>query len=135
MSNLLDLQFWFDTTPLALSKPFETGFFILFSVFLLGGFILRIMRKNKTDKFERELLGRAATIALTLGVLGFFWLFFSFEQVQIFGMRVWFLVWALVLVIWGASLYRYATKRVPQLRLLEQSKAEANKYLPRSNRR
>ncbi len=135
MSNLLDLGFWFDVTPLRLSPIFQIGFFVLFALFIMGGLVLRIVRKNRTDKFERQLLARAAALGLAMGLLGMFWLFFSFEEISYFGMRAWILVWGMVVVVWAWKMYRYATKEVPQRRLLEQSKSEANKYLPRSNRR
>lgn len=135
MSNLLDPGFWFDVTPLRLSPVFEIGFFVLFALCIMAALVLRIMRKNRTDKFEAQILAKSSALGLTMGILGLLWLFFSFEEISYFGMRVWILVWGIIVFVWAAKIYRYATKEAPMMRLAEQSKAEANKYLPRSNRR
>jgi amino acid transporter len=131
MENLFSPAFWFDLTPVRLSSAFEVGFFVVFALMILGGLIVRIVNKQRQDKFERLTLSRLAATLLWIGVLGLVWLFLTFEEIQIFGARFWFLVLALAFVASMASIYRYWTIKVPQQRMLEQSKAEANKYLPR----
>ncbi len=131
MENLFDLAHWFDLTPVRMSSTFEVGFFILFSLMIVAGLAFRIMRKTRQDKFERITLERATAIALSGGLLGLVWLFLSFEEISIFGARFWFLILVFILVFLLVRLYRFRKIKVPQLRMLEQSKAEANKYLPR----
>lgn len=131
MENLFDLAHWFDLTPVRMSSTFEVGFFILFSLMIVAGLAFRIMRKTRQDKFERITLERATAIALSVGLLGLLWLFLSFEEISIFGARFWFLVLVFIFIFTVVRLFRYRKIKVPQLRMLEQSKAEANKYLPR----
>lgn len=131
MENLLSLSYWFDLTPVRMSTAFEIGFFVLFSLMIVAGLAFRIVKKNRQDKFERIALERAMSLSLTIGLLGLFWLFLTFEEISIFGARFWFLLIAALFVFMAVRLYRYVKIQVPQLRLLEQSKAEANKYLPR----
>jgi amino acid transporter len=131
MENLFSLAYWFDLTPVRMSSTFEIGFFIVFSLMIVAGLALRIVRKSKTDKYERITLERATNIAFVTGLLGLLWLFLTFEEISIFGARFWFLILAIGLVIAVVRLARYRQITVPQLRMLEQSKAEVNKYLPR----
>lgn len=131
MEKLLSLNFWFDLTPVRMSSAFEIGFFVLFVLCIVAGLAFRIMRKNRTDKFERRTFEMATVLSLWMGSLGLLWLFMSFEEIQIFGARFWFLVLSVILVASLVRIYRYSKLEVPRLRLLEQSKAEANKYLPR----
>lgn len=131
MDKLLSFGYWFDLTPIRMSAPFEIGFFIGFSLLIVLGLALRILKKGKKDKFERETLARATTLSFWIGALGLVWLFMSFEEIQIFGARFWILPLALIAIAFLIKIYRYAKIEVPKSRLLEQSKAEANKYLPR----
>lgn len=131
MENLIALSFWFDLTPVRLSAVFAIGFLVLFIGLLIAGLVFRIVRKDRRDKFERLVFQRASALSLTTGLLGLLWLFLTFEEISIFGARFWFLLLALMFVILLTRLVRYQRIEVPQLRLLEQSKAEANKYLPR----
>lgn len=131
MENLFSFRYWFDLTPVRLSSAFEVGFFVLFTLMIMAGLAFRIVNKNRQDKFERIVLERATVLSLTTGCLGLLWLFLSFEEISIFGARFWFLFLVLLFVGLTVRVYRYKRFQVPQLRLLEQSKAEANKYLPR----
>ncbi len=131
MENLFSFRYWFDLTPVRLSSAFEVGFFVLFTLMIMAGLAFRIVNKNRQDKFERIVLERATVLSLTTGSLGLLWLFLSFEEISIFGARFWFLFLVLLFVGLIVRVYRYKRFQVPQLRLLEQSKAEANKYLPR----
>lgn len=131
MDKLLSLNFWFDLTPVRMSPAIEIGFFVAFSLLVISGLVIRILRKNRQDKFEREVMKRIVTLNLSVGLLGLAWLFLSFEEIQIFGSRFWFLLLALILIIVTIRIVMYHRREVPRLRLLEQSKAEANKYLPR----
>ncbi len=131
MENILSLSYWFDLTPIRMSAAFEIGFFIAFTLFIIAGLAFRIMKKSRTDKFERQILERATNISLTTGLLGLLWLFMAYEEISIFGARFWFLIIAVSLLISLVRLIRFHRLQVPQLRLLEQSKSEVNKYLPR----
>lgn len=135
MKDLLSFSYWFDVTPVRMSPAIEIGFFVFFALLIILGSMLRMMRKNKTDKFEKETLRRLAVASTVYGVLGLLWLFFTFEEISYFGMRFWFLVGMIALLISISTVIRYTKFKVPVMRLQEQSKVEANKYLPRSNRR
>lgn len=129
---LFQPSFWFDLTPVSLSPFFERLFFVVFALFVIGGATLRIVARNNTmDKYVRIAVQKGARIALGFGIVGFVMYFFTFEEIQFFGARFWFLLWMTALVIAVVRLVRFVKKEVPQLRHRDQSRVEANKYLPR----
>lgn len=133
---ILRPSFWFDLTPVAMSPVFERVFFVFFALFVVAGAAMRIAtRSTPREKYEVAVRMRAANIAFVYGLVGFVIYFLTFEEIQFFGARFWYLVWAAALVVSVVRLVRWWKKEVPLLRKAEQSKAEANKYLPRSNRR
>ncbi len=132
---LLRLDFWFALVPDFMSPFFQTSFFLLFALLLLFGAVLRIVsRQKKYDVYTRNTFVKVGTMLLTMGALGFLWLFFSLEGVYFLGARFWFLVWVVGFVAWIVSIRRYVVRDVPALKARQQSRAEANKYLPRRSR-
>lgn len=133
---LISPSFWFDLTPTALGPFFERAFFAVFALMVIAGMATRIAARNKlTDKYERIMALRAANLAFVYGLVGFVIYFFTFEEIEFFGARFWFLVWFIALIISIVRLVRYVKKEVPALRHRDQSRVEANKYLPRRNDR
>lgn len=129
---LVQPSFWFDLTPVSLAPFFERALFVVFALFIIGGAALRIMGKNTTmDKYNRMLVKKAASQAMAFGIVGFVIYFFTFEEIQFFGARFWFLLWFIALVVAVVRLIRFYKKEVPLLRHRDQSRVEANKYLPR----
>ena len=133
---LFDPSFWFDLQPSALSPAFERGFFIFFSALILMGAAARIASRYK--KGDRFLVMTYRKVALMLGLMGFagmFWFFFTYETAYLLGARFWFLLWAIGMIAWCASIYRFAKIRVPAEKEALAHKAEGNKYLPRKKRK
>jgi hypothetical protein len=132
---LIDWHFWFDLTPTRMAAPFESGFFALFALAIIAGAVMRMYVRNaKLEKYRAELFRRLAAIDTAAGIAGFVWFFFTFEEIQFFGARFWFLAIVLGVAIAKIRLYTYMKKEVPQLQHREQSRAEVNKYLPKKHR-
>ena len=72
---------------------------------------------------------------LTMGILGMFWFFFTFEEIYLFGARFWFLVWLLICIVWAWWIIRYVKVTIPQLRKAGAAKKDSNKYIPVKKRR
>lgn len=132
---LFDWHFWFDLTPIRMAAPFEAGFFALFALAIIAGAVIRMYVRNaKLEKYRAEIFRRLAAIDTAAGIAGFVWFFFTFEEVQFFGARFWFLLIVLGAAIAKIRLYRYMKNDVPKLEHREQSRAEVNKYLPKKHR-
>jgi FlaA1/EpsC-like NDP-sugar epimerase len=127
-------SFWFDLTPTAMSPAFDKMFFIFFAILVIAASAARMVVNNKLeDKYHKIIALRAANIAFVTGILGFVIYFFTFEEIQFFGSRFWFLALFIGVIVAVVRLLKFAKKDVPAKRKNEQSKAEVNKYLPRRN--
>ncbi len=134
-SPLLDWQFWFDLTPIRMASTFEAMFFGIFALFIIAGSVIRMVTRNRSsEKYRAEMLKRIAGIFSATGGIGLIWFFFTFEEIQFFGARFWFLVIIVGVVIALIRLRRFMKRDVPVLQHREQSRAEVNKYLPRRGR-
>jgi magnesium-transporting ATPase (P-type) len=135
LSPLIDWQFWFDLTPIRMASTFEGMFFGLFALFIIAGAVIRMVTRNRSyEKYRAEMLKRVAGIFTTTGIVGLVWFFFTFEEIQFFGARFWFLVIIVGVVVALVRLARFTKREVPVLQHREQSRSEVNKYLPRRSR-
>jgi len=134
-SPLVDWHFWFDLTPTRLASTFEAMFFALFALCIIAGAVIRMMVRNGSyDKYRAEMLKRIAGICSMTGVVGLVWFFLTFEEIQFFGARFWFLVILIGVIVAVIRLIRFVKREVPVLQHREQSRAEVNKYLPRRSK-
>lgn len=114
---------------------FTVGFFVLFCALVMGGAIARVAKRNaEVDKPMKRLLEHAAGSATTWGILGFVWLFLSFEEISFFGSRFWFLFWLLGVAYSAYKIYVHAKKEMPEERLRRAMSGTQSKYLPRRAR-
>lgn len=135
LSPLWSMSFWFDLTPTRMASVWEAMFFAFFALMILGGSVLRmVVRNGKYDRYRGIVLKKIATLSSWLGASGLVWFFFTFEEIQFFGSRFWFLLWALSLIVGVCVIIRYIKKDVPALQCREQSRADVNKYLPKRSR-
>jgi fatty acid desaturase len=135
MLTIFDPSFWFDITPVRMGSGFTIAFFVLFAGLLMGASLARIAKRNaEVDKAMKHFLEDVAGKATTWGVLGLFWLFFSFEEISFFGARFWFLLWLLGGALTLRKLYIHGKKEMPEERLRRAMNASQNKYLPRRAR-
>jgi hypothetical protein len=135
MSALLSLQFWFNQHPVAMSPSFSLGFFVFFALFAITAASLRIIAKRTLrDVYDKQAFRMAGNMAAWLTFFGFIWLFCTYEEVQIFGVRAWFILWALILLGCAIRIAVFVRKEAPALRLQNASRSTVNQYLPRRAR-
>lgn len=135
MLNIFDLTFWFDMTPVRMGGLFNSGFFVLFAGLIISATVARIAKRNaEVDKAMKHFLENFAGKAMTWGIVGLFWLFFSFEEISFFGSRFWFLFWAVGVAYAARKLYIHWKKEMPEERLRRTMNAAQNKYIPRRSR-
>jgi len=135
LSPLWDIHFWFDFTPIRMAAPFEAAFFAIFALSMITGSVLRIMVRNgKYDRYQAIMRKRIANLCSLMGGLGLVWFFLTFEEIQFFGSRFWFLIWIIGFAVGLFSIWRFMKNEVPALKHREQSRADVNKYLPKRSR-
>lgn len=135
MLNIFDVTFWFDLTPVRMGNLFSSLFFVLFAGLIIAAAGMRIARRNAgVDKATKRFLANFSGKATTWGILGFLWLFFSFEEISFFGSRFWFLLWALGVAFAARKLWIHWKKEMPEERLRRTLSVTQNKYIPRRSR-
>jgi hypothetical protein len=134
MSQLPTLHFWFNPAPVAMGAAFSYGFFVFFALFAITAAVLRIVSKRTIrDVYVKQAFRMAGNMAAWLTAFGFLWLFCSFEEVQVFGVRAWFSLWVLLFIACAVRVFIFV-RRAPALRLKNASKSSVNQYLPRRAR-
>lgn len=109
----------------------KTALFAAFAALVLLGFAARsLSRKRSGDMFWAEGGKRFASLALWMGFLGLFFAWCTHELVYFFGARFWFLAWALVALLWTASLVRFLIAVVPKKKAEYAEQARIRKWLP-----
>lgn len=132
---IFDLAFWFRLQPIALSPFFHQAFFLIFASLLVAGAVARVVARRKTqDRLLARLYRQIANFMLTMGLLGFMWFFFTFEEAYLIGARFWLLVWGFIAIYWLYGIVRYARVTIPEERERLEARSEGDKYLPRRSR-
>jgi hypothetical protein len=117
LKMLLSLEYWFALRPVAQSfqtAMILTAFFGL--LFVLSFAFKAIYRKmKKTDRFMSYVYRKLSTATLSLGIAGLVLTFFRYQGAPLFGMRIWYFVWLVTALIWGAQIAWYRFKELPKL--------------------
>lgn len=133
--NIFTLPFWFELQQTALVPQYNRAFFLIFAGMLVLSTIVRIVRRKwqKRDKYLARGFDRFANLLFAQGIFGLVLLWFNYEELYLLGARFWFLIWAILGLIWFGSIVRYIVKTAPELREKAEARGEVNKYLPRRN--
>lgn len=107
------------------------GLFGFFLALVLIGVVCRIVLMKKTNDRYLKMIGKKfATFCLTTGLLGVVLYFFSYEEIRLFGARIWYPLWVIGFIAWGVVLVRFTTKDVPALREKNMKQSAKTKYIP-----
>lgn len=128
----LDYRYWLNLHPVPLGPSLVGSILSFFAWFLVASFALRVVARvmKKKDGRKSDLLLRFARPLSTTGVLGLLFLFFSYEQVPLLGMRLWFLITFVLLIVWVGRVVKFAVTEYPALRREDEEKARLRKYMP-----
>jgi phosphatidylserine synthase len=129
----LDYRYWMNPNPIPLGPSLVSGILSFFAWFLIVavGLHLAAHGLRKKDPLRAEMFRRFSGLLSTTGLLGLLFLFFTYEQLPLFGMRVWFL---LLFVLFLALLVRfviYVVREYPQKRHQLDERRQIEKYLPK----
>lgn len=118
-----------------MSPAFIYGFFAFFALLAIGAALARIIsRRALKDPYDKQAVRMAGNMTAWLVVFGFVWLFCTYEEVQIFGVRAWFILWVLLFVGYAIRVAVFVRKEAPALRIQNASRSSVNQYLPRRAR-
>ncbi len=133
IQNVLKGSYWFYQPFIAVGGV-KWFWIISFLVMILAGLVAKIVRvsNEKISGGTKEVLRRAGNLLITMGCLGWLWMFFRQQQVAFLAWRFWLLLWVVLFIWWALKVIYYATKRLPLISD-EQSKRDLqSKYLPKN---
>jgi len=132
MSSLFQPSYWFTMAPPEVGGLIGNLIFVLFIGVLVFGIVGRIVADRKgDDRYVREIGNRISTLLVTMGVLGLILFFFSFEQIELFGARFWYVIWVIAVVVWSVRIVRYVKRDIPDMKARSESLRARAKYLPK----
>lgn len=128
----LEYRYWLNLHPVPLGPSLVGSILSFFAWFLVASLALRVVARvmKKKDGRKSDLLLRFARPLSTTGLLGLLFLFFSYEQVPLLGMRLWFLLTFVLLIVWLGRVVKFAVTEYPALRREDEEKARLRKYMP-----
>lgn len=132
MTSLFSLSYWFSVRPIPFLPVVEKGLIIAFGIMVLlgvAGFLL--LFKRGWSKVAKTIIARFANTLTWIGLIGAVLWSFTYENVVILSMRIFYIpliIWILWDFYW---LYRYLRVEVPQREQLNRERAEFRKWLPK----
>ena len=138
ISDLTSLRYWFTPNPGALSDQTALFFVGIFGFFLLIKILLRMMGRQylvSLSKYHKQAVFRVEHFFLTMGLLGFLWLFFAYEMIPFFSGRYWFAAWGMGALLWAYVIFYHIRFEIPAHLQKDKEREYARKYLPRKGKR
>jgi hypothetical protein len=127
--QFFELNYWFSPNPGFLSDPIAIGFGVFFSLCMIQGFALvRQIKSPSLDAPRKSVVRKIRTLLVTMGMIGYVLLFFSYQAVPFLSMRFLFLVWGLGAVLWAYLIWHFAVTRVPAMRDALEKREQMAKY-------
>ncbi len=132
---LFHLRFWFDLRGTPFS-PWVDQLLLAFMLCLLVAALAawRVQRQAGLDKYTRRAWRKVFSLCLGGGLSGLILYLFTWQRVPIFSMRIFDLLWLVIMVIVGRGIVRYAFQEVPAIRTKQAERAAYQKWLPKSKR-
>lgn len=129
ISHVLTYGYWFanvpSLTPLALWAQCAVYALCVAAYFAIEQWIVH----HHPDRFVARALRKIKTLALTMGIIGFVFLFFRYEFIPVFSRRFMYLVWILIVAVWAGFIVPEFVK-IPTRRKDAEDIDRIKRYLP-----
>lgn len=129
MGNLLTIRFWFNFRPESLTPIFQEFFIISLVFLLLLSLILAYIKSKQKKNLYGKFWSSLYYFCLTNLIIGAFLLFFNYEMVPFLSSRFWFLLWAILVVVWLFFIYKILIE-IPKKKARLEKEKEFKKYIP-----
>lgn len=129
----LSLGYWFNVRPVSMPKSWIVGLCIFFGLFILGGITASVL-SVKSESFLAKRLLKFSRLGWTTGILGYIWVFFSYEEAVVMGARFWFLFIVFMTAIWAGFILNDIRKNMAKERTAQAEKERFEKYLPKKKK-
>ena len=133
--NQINLTKLFKSDYILEDFPSQNGLYVylavIFGLMIILVAVLKLFLIRKDKPFRNNLINMMFAWLLTVGLVGLFWIFCRYQQIQYLGSRVILLAVGAAFIIWGLIILYYELCIIP--REIKQVKERQNfeKYLPR----
>lgn len=132
LKAIVSPSYWF-THQHPVPEAWVNALLVLFGLFVVTGLLTGLFARRQAFLAPvRTLLRRVSALGWTMGLLGYALLFFSVQQVAFFSVRLLYLVWGIVTLIWLYKVLAYAFFSLPARFQEQKEKAAREKYLPKA---
>lgn len=102
----------------------------IFGLLITVGIVSKVMAAKIKDGLKVKAWRRLYYLTLTIGILGFVYLFFAWQGVALLASRFWLLIIFLTAIVWLGFIAKYWFLEIPKLRREIQQKRNFEKYIP-----
>jgi len=120
----------FNIRPQAMQPRALTILMIIFAVFIILAIVSKLLAIKQKDALIKKGMKQLFNFFLTMGLLGFSYLFFAWQGAILLSARAWLLIGLVVAVIWIFFILKYLIIAVPKKRKAITEKREFEKYIP-----
>ncbi len=130
--RFLNFKFWFSGRPEALTPKMLWFFLGAFGFCLISALVLRfLIYFFRRDVILVKIFKKFHRLFLTVGLIGFVILFFTYEQIIFLGSYFWYLILFLGSLVWFILVVVYLIKNIPKEKKELEKRKRFEKYLPR----
>lgn len=126
--NFFYVSYWFNQPLIARGWVFTVWLWAFLAIFL-AGLVAFFLSQRKNFPALSRWYGRLAHCLLTMGFVALVWLGLRQERITFLAMRIWILLWLVILCVWLGKLIVYAVRRLPEIKREHAAKEEHEKYL------
>jgi len=131
LQRFLNWRFWFSIKPEVLTQKMLWSLLGIFAFCLISAFALRFaIYLSRRDVILVKIFKKFYKFFLTVGLVGFVFLFFTYEQIVFLGSYFWFLFLFLGSLVWFVLIVFFLVKKIPKERKALEEKRRFEKYLP-----
>jgi hypothetical protein len=128
MGNLFTLKFWLSLRPpqiLPIYQKVFVGIILLLLVFSIVSYFFGFKKKGLYASFWRSFY----SFSLSNFFIGLFIFFFNYELIPFLSARFWFLLWAIIMLIWLFFIFKSLAK-IPEKKKKIAEENEYKRYIP-----
>lgn len=103
---------------------------IIFGLGIILAIVFKLISEKTKDGLKIKGWRRFFHLLLTMGILGYVYLFFAWQDIPLLAGRFWLLIWLVTVLVWQAFILRYLFFVVPKLRRDIDQRRKFEKYLP-----
>ena len=134
IAPLFRLSFWFDLQTQPFSPWVEYLILTLILALLVGVFVASWLRREEKEKLMKRVWSKVLGACLSASLIGLMLYAFTWQRIPLLGMRIFWPIWFLSHAAWGASIYKRATKEIPETRRAQAKRQAYEKWLPKAKK-